>query len=57
MVNNKISFLFVLIISFNFFIQIISHEVSEEEIAKTIDEKIITCGSVLRIQNQMTKFK
>jgi hypothetical protein len=30
---------------------------SEEEITKTVDEKIITCGSVLRIQNIMTKFQ
>jgi hypothetical protein len=29
---------------------------NEEEISKTVDEKIITCGSVLRIQNIMTKF-
>jgi len=35
---------------------ILSHT-SEEEIAQTIDEKIITCGSVLRIQNIMTKFQ
>ncbi len=30
---------------------------SEEEIAKTVDEKKITCGSILRIQNIMTKFQ
>lgn len=30
---------------------------SEEEIASTIDEKTITCGSALRIQNIMTKYQ
>lgn len=30
---------------------------NEEEISKTVDEKIITCGSALRIQNIMTKFQ
>lgn len=47
----KISILFLVILPL-----IICH-ISEEEIAKTIDEKIITCGSVLRIQNLATKFQ
>lgn len=47
----KIPLLFLIFIPF-----ILTHT-SEEEIAQTIDEKIITCGSVLRIQNIMTKFQ
>jgi hypothetical protein len=35
----------------------ISCHISEEEINKTVDEKKITCGSILRIQNIMTKFQ
>lgn len=34
-----------------------SHSISEEDIAQTIEEKLITCGSAIRVQNVMTKFK
>ncbi len=37
-------------------IAINTHNISEEEITSTIDSKVITCGSILRIQNVMTKF-
>ena len=34
----------------------ISKNISEEEIKENINEKIITCGSALRIQNEITKY-
>ncbi len=47
----KITILFLLILPL-----IICH-ISEEEIAQTINEKIITCGSAIRIQNLATKYQ
>ena len=59
--NNFFSFkkktfllIFILITIFNL---TNSHDNSDEEINQKINNKIITCGSSLRITNIMTKFK
>jgi len=49
--NLKLFFLLCLIA------EMFTHEMTEEEINKNVDDKIITCGSAVRIQNVMTKFK
>jgi hypothetical protein len=49
--NLKIIILLCLIIN------TFSHGITEDEIAEAVEDKIITCGSALRIQNVMTKFK
>jgi hypothetical protein len=33
------------------------HGMSEDEISQSVEEKIVTCGSAIRIQNVMTKFR
>ena len=53
----KIKRSFLVIALFCLLFEIKSHGISEEEIKQTVDEKIITCGSSVRIQNVMTKFK
>ncbi len=35
---------------------LVNSHISEDEIISAIDDKIITCGSILRIQNTMTGF-
>jgi dolichyl-phosphate-mannose--protein O-mannosyl transferase len=49
--NKIICFLYITIIIIG-----ISKNISEEEIKENINEKIITCGSALRIQNEITKY-
>jgi len=51
MMNKIICFLYITIIIIG-----ISKNISEEEIKENINEKIITCGSALRIQNDITKY-
>ena len=34
-----------------------SHGISEDEITEIVEDKLVTCGSALRVQNVMTKFK
>ena len=51
MMNKIICFLYITIIIIG-----ISKNISEEEIKENINEKIITCGSALRIQNEITKY-
>ncbi len=53
--NSKISKIFFIFLCL--FIIINCHEITEDEINKTVDDRVITCGSPLRIQNVMTKFK
>ena len=48
----KFSVVFLIIIS-----TINSHGMSPDEIAQTVDDKTITYGSSLRIQNTMTKIQ
>lgn len=35
---------------------IFTYHMSEEEIQDTINKKVISCGSSLRIQNDLTKY-
>jgi hypothetical protein len=51
----KINFKFFILLCL--FANILAHGMTEDEINKTVDDKIITCGSALRLQNVMTKFK
>lgn len=53
----KIKFCFVLYFALMLSNLTTTHEINEEEIAQAVNEKVITCGSALRIQNVMTKFK
>ncbi len=52
---SKLNFLKICLV-FLLIQNIYTHD-SEEEISQSVDEKVITCGSALRIQNVMTKFK
>lgn len=45
---------FIILLFFTPFMKVFA--MTEEEIAQSVDEKIITCGSAVRIQNLMTKF-
>jgi hypothetical protein len=49
--------LFILLILILNDINISAHEINEDEITQIIEDKVITYGSILRIQNVMTKYK
>ena len=55
--KNVIGIILINILFSNLSIFCSCHGLTEDEIMREVDNKIITCGSSVRIQNVMTKYK